>query len=102
MSFIEDGAMITLSSLALSIVGLIVLLFKCLPFNKYRVVLYVSMILISIIYSIFFATSISELNIPGLTLKNWLTLLVVVIISILLYILISLINKKIENKYEKD
>ena len=102
MSFIEDGAMITLSSLALSIVGLIVLLFKCLPFNKYRVVLYVSMILISIIYSIFFATSISELNIPELTLKNWLTLLVVVIISILLYILISLINKKIENKYEKD
>lgn len=102
MSFIEDGAMITLSSLALSIVGLIVLLFKCLPFNKYRVVLYVSMILISIIYSILFATSISELNIPGLTVKNWLTLLVVVIISILLYILISFINTKIEKKYEKD
>ena len=93
--------MVTMASLSLSITGLLVLFDKCMPFNWYRICVYLLMIIFSTIYLSLFGESVSGLHFSELNTKNWLTLVVVVVISMIIYKVSDVIINCILKKHEK-
>ena len=93
--------MVTMASLSLSITGLLVLFDKCMPFNWYRICVYLLMIIFSTIYISLFGESVSGLHFSELNTKNWLTLIVVVVISMIIYKVSDVIINCILKKHEK-
>lgn len=93
--------MVTMASFALSITGLLVLFDKCLPFNWYRIGVYLLMIIFSSIYFALFGESVSGLHFSELNTKNWITLVVVVVISMIIYKVSDIIINCILKKHEK-
>lgn len=77
--------MVTMASLALSFTGLSILFEICRPFNKYRVVLFSLMLILSVLYITLCPISISALYVFELNWKNWLTMIVIVIIAMVFY-----------------
>ena len=99
---INDSNMETLATMGLSICGLIILLDRCRPFNLYRISLFVLMLISTfVIWSMGLMKSLSVEKLNGLNLTNWVTLIIVIMISIITYKVLDFIVAKINDKNEK-
>lgn len=98
---INESNMVTIASLCLSICGLLVLLDKCRPFNMYRVVLFIGMVIFSLIFIVLLGEKISDLYIYSLSPTNWLTLIIVVIVAMITYKIVDILISKALNTNEK-
>ena len=99
---VTDANMATMATLGLSICGLIILLDRCRPFNLYRITLFIIMLIATfVIWSMGLMTSISIEKISCLELINWITLIIVIVISIIVYKVLDIIVTKANNKDEK-
>jgi len=92
--------MSSMACLALSMVGLFILFRICSPFNIYRSILFSSMIILSIIFVTFFP-NILAIDLSVLNFKNWVTIIVVVIIAMGSYMLVDILRDLYVKKHEK-
>ena len=99
----------TMGVIIFTILGLAVLLKICLPFNKYRALVFFGattlevglMVAAGIIsYKVGVKESLVAIDFPSLTLVNWFVIAIIVVISIAAYLIISYIVEVL--KGEKD
>lgn len=101
---ISSSSVVTLmATLTLSYTGFGILFEICRPFNKYRLTLFGIMLVIAVIYSIFFLLRVSQFDISydALNTINWISIIVITIISILIYCLCEYIRYRILRNNEK-
>lgn len=88
----------TMSIIVFTILGLVVLLKICLPFNKYRAIVFagasvlevgllVAAALIS--YKVSVEASVVAINFPSLTLVNWFVVAIIIVLAVSIYLIIS-------------
>ena len=99
---VTDANMATMATIGLSTCGLAVLFDKCRPFNLYRTGLFVLMIIASfVICSMGLITSLHVDKILALNATNWVTLIIVIIVSIVTYKVLDIVITKVIEKNEK-
>ena len=90
----------TMSVIVFTIMGLIILLKICLPFSKYRAIVFASAATIElglltaaaiVSYKIGVEQSIIAINFPSLTLVNWFAIGIILIITIAIYLIVTYI-----------
>lgn len=81
----------TVCGLFISIMGLITLLYNCLPFTKYRLAVFSSMSLIALIVMfipISLFKNITGYDISALELKHWITLFIGVALGVIIFMIL--------------
>lgn len=99
----SDSVLTLMATITLSYTGLFILFEICRPLNKYRLCLFATMLVIAIVYSCFFLINISKFDVSfrDLSLINWITIIIIIIISFLFYCLCEYIRYRISLKHEK-
>ena len=90
----------TMSVITFTVIGLIILLKICLPFTKYRAIVFAGSALVEvgllvaaaiISYKVSVQASIIAINFPVLTLVNWFVIGIIVILTVATYLIVSYI-----------
>ncbi len=89
-----DSTVITVACLSLSIVGLIILFKTCLPFNLYRSLVFLGMLLLSILIV---CLDIAGIDLLSLEINQWVGILFSVGISSLVYLILDFVMSKFNN-----
>ncbi len=88
----------TMSIIVFTILGLVVLLKICLPFNKYRAIVFAGASVLEVgllvaaafvSYKVSVEASIVAINFPSLTLVNWFVVAIIIVLAISIYLIIS-------------
>ncbi len=98
---LNDANITSTACLALSITGLLILLKMCLPFNLYRLFVYIGMIMLSLIIIFVLPSKLNGLNLNALDMHNFLAILFSSFVSIALYIILDIIIKRRANNISK-
>lgn len=99
----------TMSVVVFTILGLVVLLKICLPFNKYRAIVFAGaatveaglLVLAAIIsYKIGVKESIIAINFPSLTLVNWFVIAIIIVLAIATYLIVSYVVEVFRGEHQ--
>lgn len=99
----------TMSVVVFTILGLVVLLKICLPFNKYRAIVFAGaatveaglLVLAAIIsYKIGVKESIIAINFPSLTLVNWFVIAIIIVLAIATYLIVSYVAEVFRGEHQ--
>ncbi len=82
---IAPEKMVTMAGYALSFTGIAILFNVCTPFNIYRLILYMVMVLLALFIAFVIPSSITGLDFALLNTTNWLTVLTTIFVSVVLY-----------------
>ncbi len=90
----------TMSVITFTLLGLVILLKICLPFNKYRALVFGGATLIELVllgvamfvsYKVGVEQSVININFPSLTLVNWFTIGIIILASVSIYLIVTYI-----------
>ena len=107
----EFEAATTMSVIAFTVLGLVVLLKVCLPFNKYRALVFggaafleVALLVTAAIvsYKIGVTESIVAINFPSLTLVNWFVVGIIIVLTTSIYLIVSYIVEALRGEHQND
>ena len=99
----------TISVIIFTILGLVVLLKICLPFNKYRAIVFAGSAAVEvgllvaaaiISYKIGIKESIIAIDFPSLTLVNWFVIAIIIVIAIAIYLIISYVVEVFRGEHQ--
>ncbi len=99
----------TMSVVVFTILGLVVLLKICLPFNKYRAIVFAGaatveaglLVLAAIIsYKIGVKESIIAINFPSLTIVNWFVIAIIIVLAIATYLIVSYVVEVFRGEHQ--
>ena len=99
----------TMSIICFTVMGMVVLLKICLPFNKYRFIIFSSITVVEVAllvaagfvsYNIGVKESIIAINFPSLTLVNWLALAIILVLATSTYLIVSYIVEVLKGEHQ--
>ena len=99
----------TMSVIVFTILGLVVLLKICLPFNKYRAIVFAGaatveagLLVAAAIasYKIGVKESIVAINFPSLTLVNWFVIAIIIVLAIATYLIVSYVVEVFRGEHQ--
>ncbi|MBO4856069.1 MAG: HAD-IC family P-type ATPase [Bacilli bacterium] len=98
----------TMSVIVFTILGLIVLLKICLPFNKYRALVFtgaavveVGLLIAAFIvsYKVGVKESIVAIDFPTLTLVNWFAVAIIIVLAVATYLIVSYVVEVLKGEH---
>ena len=104
----ELEAATTMSVIMFTVLGLVILCKICLPFNKYRLFVFLGAVVVEaamlvaaaiVSYNVSVEASIVAINFPILTIVNWFTIGIIVLITSTIYLIVSYIVEVIRGEY---
>lgn len=99
----------TMSVIVFTILGLVVLLKICLPFNKYRAIVFAGAATVEagllvaaaiVSYKIGVKESIVAINFPSLTLVNWFVIAIIIVLAIATYLIVSYVVEVFRGEHQ--
>ena len=99
----------TMSIITFTVLGLVVLLKICLPFNKYRALVFTGASVVEVgllvaagfvSYKIGVKESIVAIDFPSLTLVNWFAIAIILVITIAIYLIVSYVVEVLKGEHE--
>ena len=99
----------TMSVIVFTVLGLVVLLKICLPFNKYRAIVFagaatveVGLLVAAAIvsYKIGVKESIIAIDFPSLTLVNWFAIAIIIVIAVATYLIVSYVVEVFKGEHQ--
>ena len=99
----------TMSIITFTVLGLVVLLKICLPFNKYRALVFAGAATVEVgllvaagfvSYKIGVKESIIAIDFPSLTLVNWFAIAIILVITIAIYLIVSYVVEVLKGEHE--
>ena len=101
----------TMSVIIFTILGLVVLLKICLPFTKYRAIIFASASTLEVVLLIVAAIisykvkdgverSILNINFPSLTLVNWLAIAIIIVLATSIYLIVSYVVEVFKGEHK--
>ena len=101
----------TMSVIAFTVLGLVVLLKVCLPLNKYRGLVFGGAVFVEaallvaaaiVSYKIGVTESIIAINFPSLTPVNWFVLGIIIVLTTSIYLIVSYIVEALRGEHQND
>lgn len=94
----------TIGGIALSILGLLILGYRCYPFNWYRLIVFGGMLLLGLV--VIFVPPLIQFEVTGydvynLNLGEWITIIISFVVSGIIFFVGEFVSKKIVSKYGK-
>ena len=105
----EMNTATTMSVVVFTILGLAVLLKICLPFNKYRALVFSGATVVEIgllvaafivSYKIGVKESIVAIDFPSLTLVNWFAIAIIIVLAIATYLIVSYVVEVLKGEHK--
>ncbi len=99
----------TMSVIVFTILGLVVLLKICLPFNKYRAIVFAGAATVEagllvaaaiVSYKIGVKESIVAINFPSLTLVNWFVIAIIIVLAVATYLIVSYVVEVFRGEHQ--
>ena len=99
----------TMSVIVFTVLGLVVLLKICLPFNKYRAIVFagaatveVGLLVAAAIvsYKIGVKESIIAIDFPSLTIVNWFAIAIIIVIAVATYLIVSYVVEVFKGEHQ--
>ena len=99
----------TMSVITFTILGLVVLLKICLPFNKYRALVFTGASVLEIgllvaagfiSYKVGVKESVVAIDFPSLTLVNWFAIAIILVVTIATYLIVSYVVEVLKGDHE--
>lgn len=107
----EFATATTMSVITFTILGLVVLLKVCLPFNKYRAPVFFGAVVLEIglmvaagfvSYKVGIKESVLAINFPSLTLVNWFVIAIIIVLATSIYLIVSYIVETFRGEHQND
>ena len=93
------------------ILGLVILLKICLPLNLYRSLVFAGAVLVEgglltaagfVSYKVSVQASVLGIDFPSLTLVNWFTIAIIVVLTVSIYLIVSYIVETLKGEHIDD
>ncbi len=110
----EDNPLVvptTMSVITFTILGLVILLKICLPLNLYRSLVFAGAVLVEgglltaagfVSYKVSVQASVLGIDFPSLTLVNWFTIAIIVVLTVSIYLIVSYIVETLKGEHIDD
>ena len=92
-----------------TVLGLVVLLKICLPFNKYRAIVFAGASVLEVgllvaagfvSYKVSVKASIVAIDFPSLTLVNWFAIAIIIVLATAIYLIVSYVVEVFKGEHQ--
>lgn len=97
----DNGVMVTMACLSISLTGFIMLFLTCLPLNIYRIITFLAMLGFALIFVFVLPSNITGLSLGALSVKNWIELGIVVGLLAVITIIVHIIRYVLLSRHER-
>ena len=99
----------TMGVILFTVLGLVVLLKICLPFNKYRAIVFAGASVLEVgllvaagfvSYKVSVKASIVAIDFPSLTLVNWFAIAIIIVLATAIYLIVSYVVEVFKGEHQ--